>query len=132
MILKARQLGEVTIFELEGHLDFETTQQFRTTCESYMRKKNNSQIIFNLEKLKFVGSSGIHQFIKVLKDFNNSEARPKICHLSSEFEKVFKAYQTSRHPFDIYEDERQAIDSFVTPLPSPVTKAPRKRTNLEQ
>lgn len=126
MILKARQHDKITIFELEGHLDFETTQQFRNTCESYIRKNAAMRIVFNLEKLKFVGSSGINQFIKVLKDFNASEAKPKMCHLSSEFLKVFRAYQTSRNPFDIYDDETQAIQSFSEP-PAVVKKLPRKK-----
>jgi anti-anti-sigma factor len=112
MNLKAKQDGEVIIFELEGQLDFETTQQFQTTCESLIRKNNTRRVVFNLDRLKFVGSSGINQFIKVLKAFNGTELRPKICHLSSEFQKVFKAYQTARNPFEIYENEKEAILSF--------------------
>lgn len=129
MIMRAKQDGNVIVFELEGQLDFETTLQLKSTCEQLMKKNNTEKVVFNMEKLKFVGSSGINQFIRVLKDFNSLERKPKFCRLSSEFEKVFKAYQTSRNPFDIYEDETQAIVSFD--LPPPPKRASRKKTIIQ-
>jgi len=126
MIMRAKQDGNVIIFELEGHLDFETTLQFKETCSSMIIKSGAPRVVFNMEKLKFVGSSGINQFIRVLKEFNSNEAKPKFCRLSSEFLRVFKAYQTSRNPFEIYEDESAAISSFE--LPAPPKKVSRKKT----
>ena len=72
MIMRAKQEGDFLLFELEGHLDFETTQQFEDTCAELLTKAPTAQVIFNLSKLKFVGSSGINHFIKVLKDFNGN------------------------------------------------------------
>src|SRR4051812_23182949 len=109
MIMRAKQEGDLIVFELEGHLDFETTQQFEETCNALIAKNKSSRVIFNMEKLKFVGSSGINQFIKVLKDFNGLDRKPRLCRLSSEFQKIFRAYQTSRNPFEIHEDEAQAL-----------------------
>jgi anti-anti-sigma factor len=79
MILRAKQDGEVIVLELEGHLDFETTNQLKETCHSLMKKNNTNKVIFNLERLKFVGSSGINQFIRVLKDFNTLKEKPRFC-----------------------------------------------------
>lgn len=125
MIMRAKQDGNVIVFELEGQLDFETTLQMKETCHTLMKKNNTTKVVFNMEKLKFVGSSGINQFIRVLKDFNALEEKPKFCRLSSEFQKVFKAYQTSRNPFEIFEEEAQAVISFDLP-PAP-KKVGRKK-----
>jgi len=125
MILRAKQDGNVLLFELEGHLDFETTQQFENTCGNMIEKTPAARVIFNLEKLRFVGSSGINQFIKVMKDFNTLEQKPRLCHVSSEFEKMFRAYQTTRNPFEIVESESQARVSFD--LPPPPKRAGRKK-----
>ena len=130
MIMRAKQDGNVIVFELEGHLDFETTQQFEETCASFIRNSSNEsqipRVIFNMEKLKFVGSSGINQFIKVLKDFNSLDQKPRLCRLSSEFQKIFRAYETSRNPFEIFDDETQAITSFdLAPAPKR-TRKPKK------
>ena len=130
MIMRAKQDGNVIVFELEGHLDFETTQQFEETCASFIRNSSNEsqtpRVIFNMEKLKFVGSSGINQFIKVLKDFNALDQKPRLCRLSSEFQKIFRAYETSRNPFEIFDDETQAVVSFdLAPAPKR-TRKPKK------
>ena len=126
MIMRAKQEGKVIIFELEGHLDFETTQRFHEKCHSVIHKRECRQVVFNFAKLKFVGSSGIHQFIKALKQFNSKEDRPKLCEVSMEFDKVIKAYQTTRNPFEIFENESQAIAAFD--LPRPPKKTLRKKT----
>ncbi len=130
MIMRAKQDGDIMILELEGHLDFETTLQFKQTCAELMDKHQTQKVIFNMEKLKFVGSSGINQFIRVLKDFNSLQEKPRYCRLSSEFQKVFKAYQTARNPFEIFEDEGAAVVSFETPLPPP-KKVSRKKVVVE-
>jgi anti-anti-sigma factor len=127
MIMKARQDGNVIVFELEGQLDFETTLKFQETCENILKTNEGSRIIFNMERLKFVGSSGINHFIRIMKDFNSIPNRPKIVKVSSEFSKILKAYQTARHPFEIYEDELQAIQAFDAPPPPAPVKKPKKK-----
>lgn len=126
MILRAKQDGEVIVLELEGHLDFETTNQLKETCHSIMKKNNTNKVIFNLERLKFVGSSGINQFIRVLKDFNTLKEKPRFCLLSPEFQKVFKAYQTTRNPFYVYETQSEAVTSFSEPPPIETKRASKK------
>ena len=119
MIMRAKQDGDYLILELEGHLDYETTTQFRETCVDLIQESGApSRVVFNLEKLKFVGSSGINQFIKVMKEFNNRnfiKPKPKFCALSNEFVRVFRAYQTTRNPFDIFDNEGDAVASFDAP-----------------
>lgn len=128
MIMRARQDGNLLIFELEGQLDFETTIKFQQACEDIIQKSGeNSRVIFNMEKLKFVGSSGINQFIDVMKEFNAKPQPPKICKASSEFSKILKAYQTTRRPFEIYEDESQAVQAFDNPPPPPAKKSKKKQ-----
>lgn len=124
MILRAKQDGNVLVLELEGHLDYETTTQFEDTCTNMIAKTPEARVIFNLDRLRFVGSSGINQFIKVMKDFNTIDIKPRLCHVSSEFEKMFRAYQTTRNPFEIVENEKQARESFDAPV---VPKKPGRK-----
>lgn len=128
MILRARKDGNITVFELEGHLDFETTQQFHDKCDSLMTDAPEHQVVFNLEKLKFVGSSGISQFITILKRFNNRKPKPRLCKLSTEFTRMFRAYETTRNPFEIFETEPAAVASFSTPIDR---KPRRKKDQIE-
>ncbi len=126
MILRAKNAGEVLILELEGQLDFETTLQFQQTCTSLIEKNESQKIVFNLEKLKFVGSSGINHFIRIMKHFNNpkfAKRKPKLCHLSSEFVRIFRAYQPARNPFDIFANYPEAVAAFDAPPPKKYARA---------
>lgn len=125
MKMQTRREGEVTVVDLEGHLDFEATRLFHDTAADLLTEETN-QVVFNLAKLRFVGSSGISQFIKVLKKLNATPAKPKFCNLSSEFQKMFKAYQTARNPFQIFDDETQALASFI-PGQAPEPKSARRK-----
>lgn len=131
MILRARQDGDVLVFELEGHLDFETTLEFKNACDQLIKSSQSPRVIFNMEKLRFVGSSSINQFIRIMKEFNSPKyikPKPKLCQVSREFERVFRAYQTTRNPFDIFESEKEAVTAFDIPVPAPVKKLKRQKT----
>ena len=127
MILRARKEADITIFELEGHLDFETTQQFHDKCEALFTDNPACQVVFSMQKLKFVGSTGISQFIGIIKTLNTKKPRPRLCLLSSEFNRMFRASETVRNPFEIFETEAQAILSFT----QPVEKKPRRKPEAE-
>jgi len=109
---------------LEGYLDFEGTLQFKQTCTDLLKTRSTDRMVLNMEKLKFVGSSGIGQFIQILKDFNKkNKIKTKLCKLSIEFERMFRSYETARNPFQVFTDEQEAIISFDLP---PTKKSHRK------
>jgi anti-anti-sigma factor len=124
MILRARTDGSIVIFDLEGQLDFETTQQFQEACAKVMRQHGNAgRMVFNLERLRFVGSSGINQFIRVLKSFNVGPERPKYCRVSPEFERLLRAFETTRSPFEVFPNETEALAAFASTPPIPMRLA---------
>ncbi len=115
MILRTKKDNDVIMFELEGFLDFESIEQFKDRFKGSV--KRDDRVLVNMKNLKFVGSSSITHFIRTLKEFNSTKIvknKLRICNLSSDFEKVFKVYQSKRNKFEIFPDERTAIDSFVS------------------
>jgi anti-anti-sigma factor len=127
MKIQTRRQGDITFVDLEGHLDYEATREFQDTAWDLLQDAVGSHVVFNFSKLRFVGSSGISQFIKVIKKLNTAPAKPKLCNLSSEFMKMFKAYQTARNPFQIFDDEDQAIASFSASAMDPLMPKPVRR-----
>lgn len=127
MILRAKQEQNVLVFELEGTLDFETTHQLSQTCQGLMAKNDCTKVVFDFEKLKFVGSSGIHQFVDVLKEFNGFKEKPRLCHLSVEFEKILRAFQSAKRPFAVFGNRLDAITSFENDKPVKVAPAPKAK-----
>ena len=115
MIIRAKQEGNAVVLQLEGHLDYETIIEFEKTCQKIKTQSSLNQLVVNMESLRFVGSSGISQFVNVLKSINQKDRRPKLVHVSSEFEKILRALQNSRNPFDIFETEAQGLMAFEMP-----------------
>ena len=97
---------------MDGKLDFETHIPFREDLSRIIRNAKSdstpSKIIFNFERLEFVGSSGISSFVQTLKEFNAvSPSRPQYHNVRSEFKRVIKAF-----------DEEALFDFFDETLPS--------------
>lgn len=128
MIIRARQEGNTVIFNLEGHLDFETITQFQENCRRILLQDSLPRIVVNMESLRFVGSSGISQFVEVLKALNHKDCKPKLVSVSSEFEKILRALETTRNPFDIFETEAQGLLAFdAPPTQTDLTPSPKTR-----
>jgi len=111
-----KRIGDTIIVSLAGRMDFENQVPLRDELEKLIdRAKTDSvpkKIIFNLENLDFVGSSGISSFVQTLKNFNGSvEMRPRYCNVKSEFRRFMKAFDESGI-FDFYDNEDRARQSF--------------------
>ena len=108
--------GNTIIVLMDGHLDFENQIPLR---ENLIKLANQSKagrkpknIIFNLENLEFVGSSGISAFIQTLKEVNSCTlTKPRYCHVKSEFQKLMKAFDETGI-FEFFDNEDHARDSF--------------------
>jgi anti-anti-sigma factor len=116
MKTKITKSGDTIIVTMQGRLDYETQEPLKNDLERLIDEtKTDSvpmKIIFNLEQLEFVGSSGISAFVQTLKDFNKASAhRPRYCHVRSEFQKIIKAFD-DESDFDIHENEDSARKSF--------------------
>ncbi len=133
MIMRAKQNGKVVVFELEGHLEFETTVRFQDACKNILAKQPDSRLVFDFKKLKFVGSSGINHFITTMKQLLLLSPTPKMIHVSTEFDKIFNAYRTAKYPFVVHENMDQALIAFDAPeLKKTKKKKSPEPPNLEQ
>lgn len=103
--------GEVLIVELNGRLDFETSEPFRKTC---MEKLVSEKVVFDLRNLNFVGSLGLTDFVATLDQMSQkSQPGVRFCGVSSEFRRLFEASGLAGH--DIFESQEKAILSFRAP-----------------
>ncbi len=108
--------GDTIIVTMDGRLDFETHAPLREDLtrliDQTLTDSTPKKIIFNLEKLEFVGSSGISSFVQMLKEFNShSPTKPRYCNVKSEFRRVIKAFDEA-DLFDFYDNEDRARKSF--------------------
>ena len=99
--------GEVTIVQLDGKINYETVDPFRSAVEKYQGEK----IVFNLQNLSFVGSSGITPFIDAIEIIARRHPEGiKLCGVGSEFKKMFAA--KGIEGLEIYDDLERAQSAF--------------------
>jgi anti-anti-sigma factor len=112
MKTQVKKDGDTIIVSMDGKLDYETNVPLRDNLSRIIKDaKTDStpkKIILNLEKLEFVGSSGISGFVQTLKEFNNAApSRPRYCNVRSEFQRVMKAFD-EEEVFAFYDNEERA------------------------
>ena len=96
--------NDVTIVRLKGNFNFESIDSFGQKCKQDLK---NQKVVFNLQDLAFVGSSGFDTFMSILKDMNSSL---RVCNASCEFVRMFQACHLKN--LEIYESENLAKKSF--------------------
>lgn len=111
-----RKAGDTLVVSIDGKLDYEASdvlkQDLGEIIRNTMSDETPRKIIFNMEKLDFVGSSGISSFVQALKEFNaNLPTKPRYCSVKSEFQKVIKAFDES-DGFEFFDNEERARRSF--------------------
>lgn len=96
MKTKMEKTGDTLVVSIQGKIDYETQEPLKRDLEQLLAGKRTDsspkKIIFDLNGLEFVGSSGITNLVQTLKDFNTrTPIRPQYCNVRSEFKKVIKA-----------------------------------------
>ncbi len=88
MEISFSKFEQVTVVHLSGKIDFESIKYFRLICA---RNWNKSRVLFDFEKLNFVGSSGITYLVEAIENLHKlGEAILGFCYLKSEFRRVFE------------------------------------------
>lgn len=108
--------GDTLIVTMDGKIDFESYTPLQENLAKIIdQSKTDStpkKIIFNLEHLEFVGSSGISSFVHMLKEFNaTAPTKPRYCHVKSEFRRIIKAFDEAEL-FEFFDNEDRARKSF--------------------
>ena len=71
----------------------------------------NTKLIFDLQGVAFIDSSGFGVFLSIMKTANNSYGYFKICNICEEVMEIFKLLQL-HNIFEIYKTREDALNSF--------------------
>ena len=112
MEAKLKSNKDVTIIQVQGTLDIEDTQSFKTAI---LKNFSERKLVFNMQKASFVGSTGLGPFLETLKEFSALNAHGiKLVGVSIDFQRLFQNLELAN--LQIYESEDRAIQSFVAVL----------------
>ncbi len=110
MLVSLKTTGDISIVELQGPLEIDLTQPFREACKNHFKEK---KVIFNLERVNFVGSTGIQSFLETIRLLAENRGI-KLVGTKSELKRMIENLALTNLEF--CETEDQAFRSFLTPL----------------
>ncbi|MCK5066034.1 MAG: STAS domain-containing protein [Bacteroidales bacterium] len=73
--------------------------------------KPNTSLVFDLEGITFIDSSGFGVFLSAMKAANNNYGQFKICNVNTDVMELFKLLQL-HHVFEIYDELDPCLKSF--------------------
>ncbi len=112
MDAKLDQCGEVMVITINGRLDIDKTKPFQEACFKNLLDK---KVVFNLQPLNFVGSTGIQNFFQALKEINSkNKFGLRIAGMTVDFQRLWTIQQDA---MAIYENTQVAVKSFEPQIP---------------
>jgi anti-sigma B factor antagonist len=73
--------------------------------------KPNTNLVFDLQGISFIDSSGFGVFLSCMKAANNNYGLFKICNVNADVMELFKLLQL-HHVFEIYDELDSCLKSF--------------------
>ena len=101
--------GNILKVFLSGRLVASCSEEFKDAM--FERLKESKQIVFNLQKMEHVDSSGLGALVSVLQWVNSNGGALKLCCLQPRPKIVFDITKVHRI-FEIYSTEAEALAAF--------------------
>ncbi len=103
--------NDVTVISLSGRIDIEKAAFLRSSC---IKQFQNKKVVFCLNALHFVGSSGIQTLFQMMEELKAScGCEVKMAGLNPDFQRLWQYGQ--RASLEIHDNIEKAIGSFQAP-----------------
>ena len=111
-MLETKMINEVLVVKLKDadRLNAMITEAVKEQLLEYFNKPNTS-LVFDLQGISFIDSSGFGVFLSAMKAANNNYGRFKICNVDKDVMELFKLLQL-HHVFEIYDELKPCLESF--------------------
>jgi anti-sigma B factor antagonist len=111
-MLVTKNIDDVLVVKLTGtnRLNALITEAVKENLLEYYNKPNVN-LVFDLEGITFIDSSGFGVFLTAMKAANNNYGQFKICNVNSDVMELFKLLQL-HHVFEIYDKLDPCLKSF--------------------
>ena len=111
-MLVAKEINNILVVRLKDaqRLNALITEAVKEQLLGYFNKPNTF-VVFDLQGVSFIDSSGFGVFLSAMKAANNNYGQFKICNVSPELMELFKLLQL-HHVFEIYNELDACLESF--------------------
>jgi anti-sigma B factor antagonist len=108
-----RNVGDVTIFDLDGKLTIGKGDVVLRDALVEQVEGGGKNIIINLDKVTTIDSSGLGELIRCKVTATSHEAEVKLLHVNIKARKLLTMAQLVG-VFEMFDDEGLAVESFAT------------------
>lgn len=111
-MLETKNINDILVVSLKDsqRLNALIAEPVKVQLLQYFNKANTN-LVFDLQGVTFIDSSGFGVFLSALKAANNNYGQFKICNVNSEVMELFKLLQL-HHIFEIYTELYPCLESF--------------------
>ncbi len=110
MQISVRNVGNVSVIEIMGKMDFQTSPDAQTQITQLI-ETTSSKILINFEKLVYISSNGLHVLVSTAKQLKRTGGELRICGLNDVIEEVFKISGLDTI-LDVFANEAEALKGF--------------------
>ncbi len=112
MALVTTNMDGVVAIEIPGpSLDASNAKDFKNEVSAFLT--NEAKVIFDMQHLGFVDSSGLGSILSCLRQLNASGGDLKLCGMTKPVRALFELVRMHRI-FDIYDTREQARSAFAS------------------
>jgi anti-sigma B factor antagonist len=111
MAIRIREAGAITILDIDGNIDINSSEIIETV--GWLVKSGKLQILINLENVNLVDYSGLSILAISYKNVLNHEGKMKFLHPPASIIELFKLAKLDS-VFETFSDEEAAVQSFGT------------------
>lgn len=111
MIAQLSVRGEVTVITLSGRVNIEKAAHLKNICDAQIKAR---KLIFCLERLSFVGSSGIQNLFQMMQEMKSERGIDvKVAGLNPDFQRLWQ--HGAKISVEMHGTLEQAVASFRVP-----------------
>ena len=110
MQISVRRTDKAAILELTGRIDLSSSAEVRKILLHELRERRTPRVILNLEKVKYIDSSGVASLVEGLKASRDIGSRLSLFGLSPIVREVLQLSRLLKI-FEIFENEQQALSA---------------------
>jgi anti-anti-sigma factor len=111
MNLKSKNLDDIIIVYLTGRLDVHLSADIEKELNKIIAENPKQHLIMNLKDVEYMSSSGLRIFVSTMRILKETKRKLKLCSLNNAVVKIFQVVELM-DMFDIYDTEKEAMDSF--------------------
>ena len=110
MKIAQKQNNDITIFNIDGDIDINSSPEMREAFEGIASAKT-MKIVVNLSNVSYVDSSGLATLVEMLKKTRSYDAKLRLASLAPKVKSLFEITKLEQL-FDIFDTEEEASANF--------------------